>query len=130
LVQIFFCFCGKIGFLVKLFMDGIFIHWNFQSVKFSFGEIRTKFWILFTNTLFLLIFMNFSRNFQRSVMNCVSFSIYSGVAGHTFGFTTHLGNVKLKKCIQSLVTKMLQNPPFIQPFFFFKYRQIHWQKGG
>jgi hypothetical protein len=25
---------------------------------------------------------------------------------------------------------MLQNPPFIQQFFFVKYRQIHWQKSG
>jgi hypothetical protein len=60
-------------------------------------------------------------------MNCVNFSIYSGIAGHTFGFTTHLTSEKhqnLKKCKQSPITKMLQNPPFIQQFFV-KYQQIH-----
>jgi hypothetical protein len=31
--------------------------------------------------------MNFSRNFQRSVMNCVDFTIYSEIVGHSFGLT-------------------------------------------
>jgi hypothetical protein len=60
---------------------------------------------------FFFIFMNISKNFQCSVMNCVVFVLFIAEC-HAFGFTTHLRNVELKKKCKQSPRKNVTKPKF------------------